>query len=172
MWTEAKPVLFSTTGIAGATLDELKAIVKNRMSMRADECVVDLGGLGGPLAEMILDMQAQATSFPLLWAAYSARGRARFTGRPNAAFQTNQLWFKLLSDFMEQHVMNEPAVRRGPADGRSRKRSRTPPDGGPAAGGGGSLGCTFRPGTAQPSMSTLFSAGQPSLYHTIQAPSR
>ena len=77
IWTEAKPVLFSTTGIAGATLDELKAIVQNRMSMRADECVADLGGLGGPLAEVILDMQAQATSLPLLWAAYSARGRAR-----------------------------------------------------------------------------------------------
>ena len=91
LWTEAKPVLFSTTGIAGTLLDELKAIVQNSMSTRADECVVDLGGLGGPLAEVILDIQAQATSLPLLWAAYSARGHARFTGRPNAAFHTNQL---------------------------------------------------------------------------------
>ena len=64
LWTEAKPVLFSTTGIAGALLDELKAIVQNRMSTRADECVADLGGLGGPLAEVILDIQAQATSLP------------------------------------------------------------------------------------------------------------
>ena len=47
IWTEAKPVLHSTTGIAGAILDELKAIVQNRMSMRADERVADLGGLGG-----------------------------------------------------------------------------------------------------------------------------
>jgi len=171
LWTEAKPVLFSTTGIAGALLDELKAIVQNRMSTRADECVADLGGLGGPLAEVILDIQAQATSLPLLWAAYSARGRARFAGRSNAAFHINQLWFNLLSDFMEQHVMNEPAVRRGPADGRSRKRSRTPPDGGTSVGGGSSPGFAFRSGTAQSSLSTLLPAGSPSLYHTIQAPS-
>ena len=84
-------MLFSTTGIAGATLDELKVIVQNRMSMRADECVAVLGGLGGPLAEVILDMQAQPTSLPLLWAAYSARGRACYTGRPNAPYFTNQL---------------------------------------------------------------------------------
>ena len=170
-WLETKAVLHSDVGISGSALDELQAMVQNKLAVRALECAAEFGALGG-LSEVILQTQAQSASLYLLWTAYAARSRSRFSGRIGAAWHTNQMWFHLLSEFMEQHIMNEPVERRGPSDpsaSSSRKRIGSFSDQAPGCGStfqyppgfGGSAPIPFSP----------VPGGPASLYNTIQAPS-
>ena len=80
-WLEAKAVLHTDVGISGSALDELHAMVQNKLAVRALECAAEFGALGGGLSEVILQTQAQSASLYLLWTAYAARSRSRFSGR-------------------------------------------------------------------------------------------
>ena len=158
-WIDARRTLSSQSGISSQALSDLQAIVQSSMAQRAANCVMDLGGRTGPLAEVILDIEQQSASLHLLFSAYAALARERFSGRSNSEWNANQMWLKLFTPFMERHVMNS-FLGSGDSDGTSRKRSWTVMDG--SAGGGA-------PGGPLGSTATTVLLPPPA-YHTIMAP--
>ena len=160
-WLKARRDLSSCAGISSQALADLQAIVQSGLARRASDCVAALGGSNGPLAEVIADIEKQSASLHLLFAAYAAFARVRFAGRLNSDANSNQMWLRLLTPYMEHHVMNVFQGSCGDdADAPPRKRPWWVMDG--AAGGGA-------PGGVSGSTATTVALPPPA-YHTLPFP--